>query len=441
MNVSTAPATYDQNVAGLDSGTTYVFRSAANNGKEFDDGPLFTFTTSGLNVDTNQPSGVFTENATLNGEVTDLGGASSTDVWFTYWEKGAKSSTQQWTSKQTLTSTGSYSARISGLNSNTTYVVRAAANNGNTHSEGSEVGFTTNSNLGVQTNSASGVGSTTATLNGDLTGLGDSSSSEVWFTYWEKGAKSSTQQWTSKQTLTSTGSYSAGVSGLNPNTTYVVQAAANNGDTHTSGIQIQFTTNKELAVQTNTATNVGSTSTTLNGDLTGLGDSSSSEVWFTYWEKGAKSSTQQWTSKQTLTSTGSFSANVSGLSPNTTYVVQAAANNGDTHTNGNQIEFTSNSELNVETKSATNVGSNSATLNGELTGLGNSGSSEVWFTYWEKGAKSSTQQWTSKQSVSSTGIYDADVSGLESGTTYVVKAATNNGEAYDSGVEKEFTTS
>jgi len=144
FDASTVPATYGQDVTGLSEGTTYVFHSAANNGKEYDDGPRLTFTTEGFNVNTDPATGVRTSNATLNGELTDLGGASSAEVWFTYWEKGAKSSTQEWTRHQTKSSTGSFSEPVGGLKSNTTYVVRAATNNGNEYDSGAEREFTTN---------------------------------------------------------------------------------------------------------------------------------------------------------------------------------------------------------------------------------------------------------------------------------------------------------
>ena len=342
ITASTVPSTYDQSVTGLQDGTTYVFHSAANNGKEYDDGPRFTFTTEGFNVDTDPATKVRASNATVNGELVDLGGASSADVWFTYWEKGKKDTTQEWTPHQTKSSTGTFNEYISGLKSNTTYVVQAAGNDGNKHVTGTEIEFTTNGDLAVETDASSDVLATSATLNGRLTGLGDSSSSEVWFTYWEKGAKSSTQEWTPHQTKSSTGTFSESVSGLKNNTTYVVQAATNNGDSYDDGAQVEFTTNNDLTVETKTASSVGTNSATLNGDLSGMGDSTDSEVWFTYWEKGAKSSTQEWTPHQTKSSTGTFSESVSGLKSKTTYVYHAAANNSDTYDSGAEKEFTTN---------------------------------------------------------------------------------------------------
>jgi len=62
--------------------------------------------------------------ATLNGSLTDMGTASSVDVSF---EWGTTTSYSNETSVQTMTSTGSFSAALSGLTASTTYHFRAKA--------------------------------------------------------------------------------------------------------------------------------------------------------------------------------------------------------------------------------------------------------------------------------------------------------------------------
>ena len=64
--------------------------------------------------------------ATLNGTLTDLGGRSQVKVWF---EWGETDSYGNSTSKQTKSSTGDFSAHISGLKNNTYYFVRVVASN------------------------------------------------------------------------------------------------------------------------------------------------------------------------------------------------------------------------------------------------------------------------------------------------------------------------
>ncbi len=86
------------------------------------------------------------------------------------------------------------------------------------------------------------------------------------------------------------------------------------------------------AVSTGDATNVGSETATLSGTLSDLGTASSAEVFFEYGESGASLSAT--TSSKTLSATGSFSIDVSGLDPATEYqyraVVEASDGDGDT---------------------------------------------------------------------------------------------------------------
>jgi hypothetical protein len=78
------------------------------------------------------------------------------------------------------------------------------------------------------------------------------------------------------------------------------------------------------SVTTNEATNVAQASATLNGTLNDMGGATSCLVWF---EWGATTSYGNSTSVQTITAPGSFSANISGLDPETTYYFEAFAKN------------------------------------------------------------------------------------------------------------------
>ena len=445
VNSTEVPGTFEKTVTGLDAGETYVFESQANNGFEKDDGPTFEFSTSGLNVDTNDATDVEDTSAILRGDLKDLGGASSADVRFRYWEKGNKGNTYTKTSFQTLSSPDTFSETVSGLQSSTTYVFVAEVNTSNGDvAFGEELEVTTANELAVDTKPASDISDTGATLNGDVTGLAGSDSVDVRFRYWEKGNKINTYAKTDFRSMSSTGGFSEAASGLNPNTTYLVVAEVEDSDGDVDfGQEFEFTTADDLNVDTTQPTDVKDTSATLNGDLTGLGGADSVAVRFRYWKKGNKLNTYTKTDFRSMSSTGTFSEALSGLNTNTTYVVLAEVENpGGNVDFGQKLQFTTADDLNVTTESASNVGSSSATLNGKLTSMQGENSVDVRFRYWEKGNKANTYNKTGFRSMSSTGSFSESVSNLGSGTTYVFVAEveTQDGEV-DIGREREFSTS
>lgn len=193
--------------------------------------------------------------------------------------------------------------------------------------------------LTVTTDAASDVGETVATVDGSLTDLGDASAADVYFQY----RKATVSSWSSTgvQTLSSTGSFSATVTGLSDGTEYEFRAVASASDgSSTSGATSSFTTvENAIVVSTESATSVGETAATLNGSVTDLGNASSADTYFEY--RAADVSSWTSTSVQTLTSTGSFSASVTGLDDGAEYEFRAAAeaSDGDTDT-GDLTAFT-----------------------------------------------------------------------------------------------------
>jgi hypothetical protein len=98
-------------------------------------------------------------------------------------------------------------------------------------------------------------------------------------------------------------------------------AAWHSGATTQLNLTVTITT-APPTVTSNAATAIGTTTATLNGSLTNRGTASSVQVSF---EWGLTSAYGNQTTPQTMTSTGSFGAPLSGLSPSTTYHFQAKA--------------------------------------------------------------------------------------------------------------------
>ena len=93
-----------------------------------------------------------------------------------------------------------------------------------------------------------------------------------------------------------------------------------------------------IVAYTDPATNVTSTSATLNGILSSLEGESSLDVWFDYSTDETFSSYDS-TSTQTLTATGSFSDDISGLTALETYYVRAVATDGVDTWYGSTVSF------------------------------------------------------------------------------------------------------
>ncbi|WP_267643728.1 S8 family peptidase [Haloarchaeobius amylolyticus] len=297
----------------------------------------------------------------------------------------------------------------------------------------------------VETRSVTDLGTTQATLNGELTGLGDASSATVGFKYWQSGDRSGTEQTVEVGSKSAAGTFSSSVSGLTEGVTYQFLAyAVDDSGTEVTGAAREFTTTGALSVTTAPVADVGDNTATLTGNLQSLGNHDEADVGFHWWAEGMKDATLERREVGEKTATGEFSLSVSELRADTTYVVQAYANpDWDTDEDfGSQVTFTTGNtpSLGVKTGSASNVTDSGATLSGEVTSLGESGSADVGVNYWVAGDRSGTEQSASAGSQSSTGSFSVDVSGLDASTGYEFEAYADDGTSSVSGAATSFTT-
>jgi len=94
-------------------------------------------------VATGSADDVGTSSATLRGDLTELDGADSADVWFTYWIEGDEDDTLARTDTQTVSSTGPLSVDVADLEPGTSYVFQAHAEAGSATDAGSPSTFAT----------------------------------------------------------------------------------------------------------------------------------------------------------------------------------------------------------------------------------------------------------------------------------------------------------
>jgi RHS repeat-associated protein len=195
----------------------------------------------------------------------------------------------------------------------------------------------------VVTNTASNVGNTTATLNGNLTVLGNVSNATVSFQYGTSTAYGSTIAG-NPSSLSAAGMFTANLSGLTVGTTYHFRTEAVTSATTVYGADQSFVTtggSTPPTVSSAAATNISSTWATLNGNVSNMGSAASVSVSFDYGPTTSYGSNIT-AVPSPINATGSFTVNLTGLTPGTVYHYRAKATGNGT-TNGGDQQFTTSS--------------------------------------------------------------------------------------------------
>jgi plastocyanin len=275
-------------------------------------------------VITNPATKVASFSARLNGSLNAHG--TTMTVYFQY---GLTTSYGSSTAMQTKTGTTvqAVTASISGLTVSTTYHFRIVAHDGSSTSYGSDRTFTTLTATGsavAATSSASFIASFSVTLNGSLDPHGLATS--VHFQY---GPTTSYGLTTALQSQTGNTyrNVNANIGSLAASTTYHFRIVATNSAGTTFGSDKTFTTlslTGSPVVATNPATNVASSSATLNGLIDPHGLSTT-----VYFQFGTTTSYGHTTSSRSKSGSSyqDVAANISGLAASTTYHFQIVATN------------------------------------------------------------------------------------------------------------------
>jgi hypothetical protein len=334
---------FTANLTSLSSGTTYNVRAYATNTAGTSYGSQVSFTTAtpaiAPSVSTAAISSIGNSSATAGGNVTNEGSAPVTARGVCY------ATTQNPTTANTCVSSGtgagSFTVNISGLSEGTTYYVRAYATNSVNTSYGGQVSFTTTTPgvpPTVTTDEITSVSSTSATAVASVSSQGSSPVTDRGICY------ATTQNPTTSSNCiaagSGTGGFVANLSGLSPSTLYYVRAYASNTAGLSYGNQLSFTTSAAATAPTVTTSSVSSISATTatgGGNVTSEGSSPVTARGVCYAITQNPS-----TSNSCVTSgagLGTFTANLTGLSPGTLYYVRAFATNAVNTSYGSQLSF------------------------------------------------------------------------------------------------------
>ena len=387
---------------------------------------------------------ITTNSAVVGGNITEDGGDNLTERGVVY-----STSHNPTTSNTKITSgtgKGSFTCKLTDLQANTTYYVRAYAVNSKGAAYGDEVSFTTASYSlpSVTTTSASSVTTSSATVGGNVTADGGATVTERGVVY--STTQNPTTSNSKKVSGSGKGAFSVSLTGLLEGRTYYVRAYAVNSEGTSYGNQISFTTNKTVVlptVTTTTATQITETTAVTGGNVTADGNA-------TVTERGVVYSTNQnpTTSNAKVTAgsgTGSFTCNLTGLQANTTYYVRAYAVNSKGTAYGQEISFTTDKGilLPVLTTTVTQITNNSAVVVGNITSDGGATVTERGIVYCQlpnPDINHTNAICDIIRSGSGVGEFTCEMIDLPPDTKYYVRAYAINSKGVAYGEEVSFTT-
>ncbi len=427
---------------------------------------------SGAPVVTNDTgaSNLTTTTATLNGNLISDGGAStSVTVYWGTTDGGTTAASWSGNVAVGTQSVGAFTANITGLTASTTYYYRCYASN----SAGSawaptSVSFTTSAPAPVTptvTNStgASNITTTAATLNGNLTSDGGAASTVS--VYWGTTDGGTTvASWSGNVAVgtQSVGAFTANITGLTASTTYYYRCyASNSAGSAWAPTSVSFTTSAPAPVTptvTNStgASNITTTTATLNGNLTSDGGAASTVS--IYWGTTDGGTTlSAWDGNVTVStkSVGAFTANLTGLTASTTYYYRCyATNSAGSAWAPTSASFTTSAPAPppvtaptiptvTNATGASNIAATTAILNGNLTSDG--GAASTVTVYWgTKDGGTTTASWSGNVAVGtqSVGAFTDNLTGLTASTTYYYRCyASNSAGSAWAPTSASFTTS
>ena len=338
-----------------------------------------------------------------------------------------------------------FSASVSGLTMGKTYYVRAYAINslGVAYSS-NEMQFTTvETSVQLETNEVTGIDvyAGSAVLNATMINAGIPSFTERGFFY-GTNMEPSDKDHIIRDSGKGTGSFSAIITDLTPSQNYFVRAYAIQSGQYVYGNTVTFNTFSESAeVVTSAVTNIGADGAVLNAYVAAEGNPAYTERGFCYstYVNPTISNNKCVVGGIGL---GDYSFSLEHLSYETTYYVRAYVIQNGNPVYGNVVSFTTVWEdAMVSTLQPIDVEATSATLKGNVMNVGSPEYSVQGFCYDTYGNPTINSMKVERQlSFGISGIYKMDITNLQSGVTYYVRAFLRQGDKVVYGDVVSFTT-
>ena len=389
-------------------------------------------------VTTNPITQVQTSSAVAGGCVKDDGGASVTERGVVY--SLSKEPTTSNYKVKSGSGIGEFTCNLTNLRDNAIYYVRAYAINKKGTVYGEERYFTTKEITlpSIYTSNVTDISYTSASISGNVTDDGNAEVTERGIVY--SKTQNPTTSNTKKRNGSGTGSFTCNLTDLQDGVTYYVRAYATNLKGTAYGEEKSFTTktiNLPTVSTTNTS-NISYTSATISGNVSKDGGANVTERGIVY--STSKGPTTSNSKVKNGSGTGSFSCDLSNLQDGVTYYVRTYATNLKGTAYGEEKSFTTKTITlpTVSTSAANDISSTSAAVGGNVSNDGGANVIERGVVY-----STSKEPTTSNNKVkngSGTGSFSCDLSNLQDGVTYYVRAYAINLKGTTYGEQLSFST-
>ena len=442
---------FRKNVSGLEEGKTYYVRAYVTNKK----GTVYGNEVS-CNLTANMPEvktlavtnkDIANGVATFNGTIVSLGDLGYTEKGFAY---GIAHNPTIDNNKVTSSGegTGDFFATASELEEGKTYYIRAYVTNSKGTVYGEEVAMDYTAGMPeVKTLEVTNknIGAGTATFKGSILSLGDLGYTERGFAY---GIVHNPTVGDNKVEAEGSGigEFSATATQLEEGKTYYIRAYVTNskGTVYGEEVEMDYTAGMpEVKTLEVTNKNIGAGTATFKGSILSLGDLGYTERGFAY------ATVHNPTIGDTKaiaegSGSGEFSATATQLEEGKVYYIRAYVTNSKGTIYGNELEMDFNAIMPVvSTQEVTGkiIAQGIATLHGTIESKGDPAYTQRGFVYGVAHNPTIDDATVVNVSSTATGTYTYNLTGLEMGKVYYVRAfATNSkGTAYGSEVILDFT--